>query len=42
MTGVGRDEVDRKARVWTVTLGANGKLVAELDPKRVERLKLAA
>jgi hypothetical protein len=34
--------IDRKARVWTVTLGADGKLVAELDSKRAARLKLAA
>ena len=34
--------IDRKARVWTVTLGRDGKLVAELDARRVARLKRAA
>jgi len=37
-----RDAIDRKARVWTVTLGRDGKLVAELDPERVATLRLAA
>jgi hypothetical protein len=36
------ETIDRKARVWTVTLGADGKLVAEVDATRVTRLKLAA
>jgi hypothetical protein len=33
---------DRKARVWTVTLGADGKLVAKLDPRRAAALNRAA
>lgn len=36
------DKIDRKARVWTVTLGRDGKLVAELDASRAARLKRAA
>jgi len=36
------ESIDRKARVWTVTLGADGKLVAEPDRRRIARLKLAA
>ena len=36
------DNIHRKARVWIVTLAADGKLVAELDQKRVERIKLTA
>ena len=36
------DTIDRKARVWTVTLGRDGKLVAKLDAKRVAALRLAA
>ena len=34
--------LDPKARVWTITLGKDGKLVAELDPRRLEQLKKAA
>ena len=34
--------IDPKARVWTITLGKDGKLVAELDTKRVAELKKAA
>ena len=37
-----RATIDPKARVWTVTLGRDGKLVAELDARRVARLKRAA
>jgi hypothetical protein len=36
------DRIDRKARVWIVTLGPDGKLVAELDPRRIAKLRLAA
>jgi hypothetical protein len=36
------DTIDRKARVWTVTIGPEGKLVVELDARRAARLKLAA
>jgi hypothetical protein len=36
------EPIDRKARVWTVTLGPDGKLRAETDPKRLAALKLAA
>ena len=36
------DTIDSKARVWTITLGKDGKLRAELDPKRVAKLKKAA
>jgi hypothetical protein len=39
---VTRDKIDRKARVWTVTLGRDGRLAAELDAKRVAALRLAA
>lgn len=42
MNPVTRDTIDRKARVWTVTLGRDGKLAAELDAKRIAALKLAA
>ena len=41
MSAVTRDTIDRKARVWTVTLGRDGKLVAKLDAKRVAALRLA-
>jgi hypothetical protein len=37
-----RDMIDRKARVWTVTLGRDGKLVAELDARRAASLKRVA
>ena len=37
-----RTDLLRKARVWTVTLGRDGKLAAELDAKRIAALKLAA
>ena len=36
------DTIDSKARVWTITLGKDGKLVAELDARRVAALKQAA
>jgi hypothetical protein len=36
------DDIDHKARVWTVTLGPDGKLVAELDVSRAAKLKRAA
>ena len=36
------ENIDRKARVWTITLGRDGKLVAELDAGRAARLKRAA
>ena len=36
------DNIDRKARVWTITLGIDGKLVSELDAGRAARLKRAA
>ena len=36
------ETIDRKARVWTVSLGADGKLVAEFDTRRAAQLKLAA
>ena len=36
------DNIDRKARVWTITLGRDGKLVAELDTRRIAALKRAA
>jgi hypothetical protein len=42
VSAVIRDTIDPKARVWTVTIGPDGKLRAELDPKRAARLKLAA
>jgi hypothetical protein len=42
VTAAARQAIDRKARVWTITLGADGKLVAELDPRRLASLKLAA
>jgi hypothetical protein len=37
-----RDAIGPKARVWTVTLGPDGRLVAQLDAKRAASLKLAA
>jgi hypothetical protein len=37
-----RPAIDRKARVWTVVLGPDGKLRAELDARRAAGLKLAA
>ena len=36
------ETIDRKARVWTVTLGPDGKLRWELDPERAAKLKIAA
>jgi hypothetical protein len=42
VSGVKLELVDPKARVWTVTVGADGKLRCALDPKRVAKLKLAA
>lgn len=36
------DSIDTKARVWTITLGKDGKLRAELDARRVALLKKAA
>jgi hypothetical protein len=40
------DRIDPKARVWTITLGPDGKLRAEVDPARAGTLagpaKLAA
>jgi hypothetical protein len=27
------ERIDDKARVWTVTMGSDGKLKAELDPR---------
>jgi hypothetical protein len=30
--------IDDKARVWTVRLGPDGKLVATLDPQRLATL----
>ena len=35
-------DIDRKARVWTITLGRDGKLVAELDASRAAKLERAA
>ena len=31
------DTIDRKARVWAVTIGPDGKLRAELDAKLLAR-----
>jgi hypothetical protein len=31
--------MDRKARVWTVTLGPNGELRAEIDPQRARKFR---
>ena len=31
--------IDPKARVWTVTLGPDGKLKAEPDPRRLATLR---
>lgn len=42
MVSVTETAIDRKARVWTVRLGADGKLLAELDPKRIGKLRPAA
>ena len=42
MIAVDSLSINRTARVWTVSLGADGKLVAELDTKRAAKLKLAA
>jgi len=30
--------IDHKARVWTITLGPDGKLREELDPERLAAL----
>lgn len=35
------DNIDPKARVWTVTLGPDGKLRAQLDPQRLAALTRA-
>ena len=32
------ESIDDRARVWTVTLGADGRLTAELDPELLARL----
>ena len=42
MSAVTRDAIDPKARVWTITLGKDGKLIAELDAKRAAKLSQAA
>jgi hypothetical protein len=42
VSAVARDAIDPKARVWTITLGKDGKLVAELDANRAAKLKRAA
>jgi hypothetical protein len=31
------EPIDNKARVWTVTIGPDGKLRAELDPRLCPR-----
>ena len=38
MTAMQSDRIDDKARVWTVMLGPDGKLKAELDPQRLAAL----
>jgi hypothetical protein len=38
VTAMKSDMIHDKARVWTVTLGPDGKLRAELDPRRVAAL----
>ena len=38
VTAMKADMIHDKARVWTVTLGPDGKLRAELDPRRVAAL----
>ena len=32
------EHIDDKARVWVVTLGANGRLEEQLDPELLARL----
>ena len=32
------EQIDRRARVWTVSMGADGRLEEQLDPELVARL----
>ena len=42
MVSTARDTIDRKARVWTVTLGRDGKLAAELNGERLASISRGA